>query len=825
MNKAPKYRLILSLLLLPTVFSMQNAMAAPLELTVTPNNAAGFIQTLSKVKAFRSEGNDKKIVLVIPAGLYQFEQTVQLSPEIVGQGLTLVAKKDHDRKAKPTKADDVIFSGGVRLPAGRRDAKGNWRYALPIGWNKEVAPRVILIDDALQSAARFPNEGFLRIEKSLPDRRSGFITKEGDLPKGFNPSNGVCDLVFLHDWSSSRLPVASYDSTSRQLRSLGPIGCAAKHYAIDHFEQQPRYWLEGHADFADLPGEWHLDLQAGEIVVVSGEADQQAPNVSLPRLTEILAAEGTEENLLTGLTLQGITFTGTMLPMPAGGLAAAQATMFEPRNAKGERTKHARSFLEAAVKIERATHCQVVSCRFQDLGGSGLWLGGQTLHCEIRQCKVRNVGGNGINLGEDRNRLVDGKTWFQSAPNQVPQSNRVYQCEVSLCGRVLPGAVGIWASLQKKLEISKCFLHDLPYTGISLGWIWNDSPSPASENVVRDNRIEFVMQTLSDGGGIYTLGRQPGSILENNTISDLPLNAGRAESNGMFLDEGTSGFIIRNNTIRRVAKSPLRFNRPAENIVTGNRWELRTVQTPPVRIGGAPETLITVKNNTLLEKQKQLYFIGNSLTWDTLPPRLDERILYHIDCGKPLKYIYDHPENPCIAASRIWPLALKTTQFDFISFQPHYGKSLEEDFETISKWIDMQHTATIIIHTGWARSAQLVEEWADTDPNGPPTHSLAYINELINRLSQKYPTRKFRSSFAMNYLHKIEQDIQAGKAPFQAIEELYRDPIHMKTETGRYMMHNAIRKAIGQPVTDSGFPEIAPEVKEYLDRILETDFE
>ena len=47
----------------------------------------------------------------------------------------------------------------------------------------------------------------------------------------------------------------------------------------------------------------------------------------------------------------------------------------------------------------------------------------------------------------------------------------------------------------------------------------------------------------------------------------------------------------------------------------------------------------------------------------------------------------------------------------------------------------------------------------------------------------------------------------------------------MKTETGRYVMHNAIRKALGQPVTDSGFPEIAPKVKEYLDRILEIDFE
>jgi hypothetical protein len=38
------------------------------------------------------------------------------------------------------------------------------------------------------------------------------------------------------------------------------------------------------------------------------------------------------------------------------------------------------------------------------------------------------------------------------------------------------------------------------------------------------------MQILSDGGGIYTLGRQPGTTLSNNHIHHIPLNAGKLKA-------------------------------------------------------------------------------------------------------------------------------------------------------------------------------------------------------------------------------------------------------------------------------------------------------
>ena len=53
-------------------------------------------------------------------------------------------------------------------------------------------------------------------------------------------------------------------------------------------------------------------------------------------------------------------------------------------------------------------------------------------------------------------------------------------------------------------------------------WKWDDTPTVARNHKISNNQIHHVMQILSDGGGIYTLGRQPGSILSENQIHHIP---------------------------------------------------------------------------------------------------------------------------------------------------------------------------------------------------------------------------------------------------------------------------------------------------------------
>jgi len=222
-------------------------------------------------------------------------------------------------------------------------------------------------------------------------------------------------------------------------------------------------------------------------------------------------------------------------------------------------------------------------------------------------------------------------------------------------------------------------------------------------------------------------------------------------------------------------------------------------------------------------KATKYFLIGNSLTWDTVPSQLDGDTQWHVDCGKSLPWIFQNPEKPCVKTSTLWPDALKAKQYDIISIQVHYGSTLTEDAVTISELIQKQPKAEVVIHTGWARHAERVEEWAMDDQSAaaPMKHNLAYFDALLDLLRKTHPDRTIRRTRAMDMLQQVEKDIEAGKAPITDVVELYRDKVHMNVVTGRYLMHNAMRHALGQPRSAVGFEKLEPEMKAYLDSVLD----
>jgi len=142
----------------------------------------------------------------------------------------------------------------------------------------------------------------------------------------------------------------------------------------------------------------------------------------------------------------------------------------------------------------------------------------------------------------------------------------------------------------------------LPYTGISVGWGWGEedagggaphyhqpfryeTPTPAKNNRIESNHIHHVMQELDDGGGIYTLSNQPGTIIRGNHIHDS-----RGWPGGIYLDEGSAFIQVTGNSVNKVRRAMNFNNRSQNRIATCNVHD--NFFGVPGKLPQAPTTVI-----------------------------------------------------------------------------------------------------------------------------------------------------------------------------------------------------------------------------------------
>ncbi len=190
-------------------------------------------------------------------------------------------------------------------------------------------------------------------------------------------------------------------------------------------------------------------------------------------------------------------------------------------------------------------------------------------------------------------------------PEEVSKNNKVTHSLIEDCGQQFYGAIGIWGGLVANSVIDHNEIRTLPYSGISVGWLWSPDPTPCRENTINANHIHHIMNILSDGGGIYSLGLQSGSRITGNLIHDVTVNVGRSESNGMFLDQGSSELLIANNIVYNIARSPLRFNKAYFPNVVRNNVLVCGEDIPPIRYNSTKEEDIEKVDNIILNQSSE----------------------------------------------------------------------------------------------------------------------------------------------------------------------------------------------------------------------------
>ncbi|MBX3180208.1 MAG: right-handed parallel beta-helix repeat-containing protein [Candidatus Hydrogenedentes bacterium] len=516
------------------------------------------------VRARIADAPRQNVTVVLREGTYTLAEPLRFGPEDGGTD-----KRRVTYRAYP--GESVVFSGGRAITGWEKQAGNRWSVTLPEAVAGEWRFRDLYADGERLSRGRFPNYPELMRVAGVSEDLTGIVLNTS--PGVENLAGASAELVMYQNWSISRVIVAS--SNDRTLKMANPMGWVGHGDYTSASTNKPAY-LENALAFVDAPGEWYLDYASGLLTYQAAEGeDPNTREFIAPYSDQLIAVEGAPENPVRNLHFEGITFEHSRWDLPEFGYLGIQAGHY------GTRIEEPTFVLPAAILFLYAEDCTVNRCAVRHTGSGGIAFGAGARGNRVERCTLADIGGNGIMVGwrgvgsmtpqspdEDRHLSAD---W--SRPEDVPLDNVITGNLIERCGAVNHGCVGIFDAFAKRTEITQNLVRDMPYTGISSGFRWNETETSQRETLIAHNHVHDVMKMLADGGALYTLGFQPGARIIGNVFHGVHRSAfahGGAPNNGIFFDQGSKGFHVERNTIYDTSGDAIRFNQTNKENMT---WE------------------------------------------------------------------------------------------------------------------------------------------------------------------------------------------------------------------------------------------------------------
>jgi len=442
--------------------------------------------------------------------------------------------------------EKVVLSGGRGIKEWKRHRDGIWVAPLPEVTVGKWHFRQLFVNGNRAVRARTPNAGgrprYWRLldGRIAKDLASHTISLDPTLSANL-PSSKDMEVVVLKNWATLHKRVQSIDRAKGRVILQPPH---AKYFSSNRPRRGCACFFENALEFLDEPGEWFLHRKTGVLYYrPRPNEDMQTACVVAPRLTRLLSLTGEPDRPVRNVHFRGLTFVHAELPLPKEGHHGRQACFrYGLDNFTGR--------MPSAITWRHVTDSSMVGCRIAHVGGGGIDLEDACRDNFIEGNEVWDVAGNGIGLGG----LNDAKL--------VPTKNRIANNYVHHCGAVYFGACGIWVGFAQRAVISHNLVCHLPYTGISFGWQWDPQPTAAREYTIEYNHVYDVMKEVSDGGALYSLGYQPGTVVRCNHLHDVHRSryAHAAPNNGIFFDQGSKSFFVQGTVIYKTSGTPIRFN-------------------------------------------------------------------------------------------------------------------------------------------------------------------------------------------------------------------------------------------------------------------------
>lgn len=322
------------------------------------------------------------------------------------------------------------------------------------------------------------------------------------------------------------------------------------------------FYFQNAKSLLDRSGEWWYDKKESRLHYMAKSGDSET-NYEIPQLETLVRIVGTPERPVRNVTFRGIAFSYTTFTRPSyqghvplqAGMYLTEAYKLRPKMDRTDNHKLDNQGwlgrVTSAIDIYYGHEVNFSRCQFTHLGGSGLDYRKGCKGGETRDCTFSDIAYNGFVAGSFSPEGLETHLPYQPEDTrEVCEGQRLCNNTFTDVGNEDWGCLAVAAGYVSNTLIEHNTIHDVPYSGINVGWGWNRTKNCMHDNIVRANLIYNYAQHVYDCAGVYTLGNQPGTIIEENVVRDIAKPSYVHDPNHWFYlytDEGSSNITVRNN--------------------------------------------------------------------------------------------------------------------------------------------------------------------------------------------------------------------------------------------------------------------------------------
>ena len=337
----------------------------------------------------------------------------------------------------------------------------------------------------------------------------------------------------------------------------------------EHDRNSP-FFLTNHLCLLDSPGEWYHDIRTHRLYYMPrSQAESQQllsgkTTAIVPALETLMTIDGTPDYRPHDIRIEGVTFAYSTWMRPSlSGHVPLQAGMYLLEayrlNPKQERTDNNHKLDNqgwvgrpgAAVSINHADDVCFSKCTFTHLASTGLDYCEGTHGGSVSHNTFTDIGGSAVLAGSFSPEAFEQHLPYNPADRRVVcRGLEIADNDIHNVAAEDWGCVGIGCGWVAETRILRNEIHEVSYTGISLGWGWNQTVNCMHNNEVKDNNIYNYASHMYDVAGIYTLGAQPKTVISGNSVKDIYHPSYVHDPNHWFYlycDEGSSFITVRDN--------------------------------------------------------------------------------------------------------------------------------------------------------------------------------------------------------------------------------------------------------------------------------------